>query len=153
MSLTSSRLGPSFKMSVLMLVVVFAGSAALLYGGAHLVGIETKAVADTGGGDVVPGGPVNVTVIGRNSLFDVRTINASAGAEVTVVFENQDAGVLHNIHFFGNRNRTTTLAKSDVKPGPATDRVSFTAPAAPGLYPYICDVHPDTMVGNLNVVR
>jgi len=147
----SSRLGPSFKPSILLFLVVFGISAAALYGGTLLVDVNKPVQADAGDGGV-PGGPVNVTVIGRNSLFQPRTINASAGAEVTVTFDNEDAGVLHNIHFYANRNRSTSIATTDVKPGPAQDVLVFTAPSSPGNYPFICDVHPDTMTGNL-VVR
>lgn len=146
-----SKLGPNFKLGTLLFVLVFGLSTAALYGGAQLVHVEEAASAD-GGDDFVPGGPVNVTIVGKNILFEPRSVTASAGAAVTVVFDNQDAGVLHNIHFFGNRNRSSSLAQSPVKAGPAQDTVTFTAPSAPGNYPFICDVHPDTMTGNL-VVR
>jgi plastocyanin len=92
-----------------------------------------------------------VTIVGKNLQFDPRAVNASPGAQVTVTFDNQDAGVLHNIQFFGNKNRSSTLAKSDVSAGPTQHTVNFTAPTAPGTYPFICDVHPDTMTGNLVV--
>ena len=144
-----SRLGPSFKVAMLLFILAFGVSAASLYAGALWVDDEETASAN--GGGEVPAGPVNVTIIGQNLAFNQRTINASAGAQVTVTFENQDAGVLHNIHFFANRNRSATLAASELRPGPATDTITFTAPAAPGTYPFICDAHPDTMTGNLSV--
>jgi plastocyanin len=134
---------------MLLFILAFGVSAASLYAGALWVDDEETASAD--GGGEVPAGPVSVTIIGQNLAFNQRTINASAGAQVTVTFDNQDAGVLHNIHFFANRNRTAPLASSELRPGPATDTISFTAPAAPGTYPFICDAHPDTMTGNLSV--
>ena len=147
-----SKLGVNFKLGTLLFLIVFAASAALLYGAAQLVDEEEVAAAGGGGGGGgTPGGPVTVTVIGKNLQFDPRTINASAGAQVTVTFDNQDAGVLHNMQFFANKNRTSSLAKSDVSAGPSQHTLNFTAPTAPGTYPYICDVHPDTMTGNLVV--
>jgi plastocyanin len=135
---------------MLIFVLVFAGSAALLYGGAQLVDEEEVAAADSGGGGT-PGGPVTVTVVGKNSTFAPRAINASSGAQVTVTFDNQDAGVPHNIHFFANRNRSSDLGKTEITAGPAQHTVNFTAPTAAGSYPFICDVHPDTMTGTLAV--
>ena len=146
-----SKLGPSFKMGALLFVLAFGISALGLYGGAQLVDVEEVASADGGGDGDVPGGPVTVTIKGQNLLFSPRGITASADAQVTVTFDNQDAGVLHNIQFFANRNRSATLAKSEVKQGPIQDTLTFTAPSAPGNYPFICDVHPDTMTGNLTV--
>ena len=145
-----SKLGPNFKIGMLLFILVFAGSAALLYGGAQLVD-EEKVAASDGGGGGVPGGPVNVTVVGKNTLFAPRSINASSGAQVTVTFDNQDAGVLHNIHFFANRGRTADLGKTEIAAGVASHTVSFSAPAAAGSYPFVCDVHPDTMTGTLVV--
>ncbi|MGE3983630.1 MAG: cupredoxin domain-containing protein [Dehalococcoidia bacterium] len=146
-----SKLGPNFKLGTLLFVLVFGLSTAALYGGTQLVYVEKAASADADGGEA-PSGPVTVTIVGKNILFETRSVTAAAGAEVTVTFDNEDAGVLHNIHFFANRNRSASLAQSPVKPGPAQDVVKFTAPSAPGNYPFICDVHPDTMTGNL-VVR
>lgn len=146
-----SKLGPNFKLGTLLFVLVFGLSAVALYGGAQLVDEENVAAADGGGGEV-PSGPVNVTIVGKNLLFDPRSVTAAAGASVTVVFDNEDTGVLHNIHFFANRNRSSSLAQSEVAAGPNQHTVNFTAPSAPGNYPFICDVHPDTMTGNL-VVR
>jgi plastocyanin len=145
-----SRLGPSFKVAMLLFILVFGISAGSLYAGALWVDDEESESAD-GGSSVAPGGPVSATIVGQNLAFNQRTINAGAGSPVTVTFDNQDAGVLHNIHFFANRNRSADLAKSDLKAGPASDTLTFTAPSAPGTYPFICDAHPDTMTGNLSV--
>jgi plastocyanin len=146
-----SKLGTNFKLGTLLFVLVFAGAGALLYGGTQLVK-EDKAIAAAGdGGGGAPGGPVNVTIVGKNLQFDMRTVNASPGAAVTVIFDNEDPGVLHNIQFFANRNRSSSLAQSEVAAGPNQHTINFTAPAAPGNYPFICDVHPDTMTGNLVV--
>ena len=134
----------------MLFLVAFGVSAAGLYAGAQLVDVADPVSVDGGDGGV-PGGPLNVTIVGRNLLFEPRTVTASAGAQATVIFDNQDAGVLHNIRFYANRNRTATLAATEVKPGPAQDTLNFTVPTTPGNYPFICDVHPDTMTGNLTV--
>jgi plastocyanin len=100
---------------------------------------------------VVPGGPVNVTVVAKNILFDPRSIRASAGAQVTVTLDNQDAGVPHDITFYGSRTATgAPIARTETFPGIAQRTVTFTAPAA-GNYAFRCTVHPDTMTGTLQV--
>jgi plastocyanin len=146
-----SKLGTNFKLGTLLFIIVFAGTGALLYGGTQLVKEDKVAAAGNGGGGGTPGGPVTVTIVGKNLQFDPRTVNASPGAQVTVTFDNQDAGVLHNIQFFANKNRSSSLAQSEVSAGPIQHTINFTAPTAPGNYPFICDVHPDTMTGNLVV--
>ena len=80
-----------------------------------------------------------------------RSITASPGAQVTVTLQNQDSGVAHNIAFYTNNKATDSIAKGNLISGPATEDVSFTAPASPGNYFFRCDAHPDTMTGTFAV--
>jgi plastocyanin len=143
--------GINMTLGSLVMLVVFGISAVLLYGGAKLVDTDTVAAVEDDGGDVTPGGPVNVRVVGQNLLFSPRTVNASVGVPVTVNFDNQDAGVLHNIAFYTNRQATTPIKVGEIFPGVAARETTFTAPTAPGAYFFRCDVHPDTMTGTFNV--
>ena len=137
-----------------MMVVVFAFSAAAIYGLAQLVHVEDPVSADVGvdgdnGGE--PGGPVMTRVVAKDLKFDRRSITASTGVSVTVTLDNQDAGVLHNIAFYTNNQATSAIAVGELFPGIATRDLQFTAPGAPGNYFYRCDVHPDTMTGTFAV--
>ena len=146
--------GINMTLGMLVMVVVFGVSAALLYGGARLVDTDETATADEGGdagGGGVPGGPVSVRLVAQNLQFNPRTINASPGATVTVTLDNQDAGVLHNVAFYTNRSATTPIKVGGILPGVGSEVVEFPAPSAAGTYFFRCDVHPDTMTGTFNV--
>ncbi|HLF77848.1 MAG TPA: hypothetical protein VJB57_10205 [Dehalococcoidia bacterium] len=146
------QLGPNFKLGTLLLLVVFFLSAGVLYAGAQLVKEDSTAVSADGEGEdgAVPSGPVSVRIVGKDLKFDKRSFSAGAGAQVTVTFDNQDSGVLHNIAFYTNRSASQKIAGTDVKPGPVIDELRFTAPQ-PGNAFYRCDVHPDTMTGTMTV--
>jgi hypothetical protein len=106
------------------------------------------------GGPVNGGGPVSVTIVARNILFDKRSLSANAGAEFSVTLDNQDAGVLHNIAFYTNRAASAPLIPGEtvgrIFPGVAQDTMTFTPPR-PGTFFFRCDVHPDTMTGSFVV--
>lgn len=133
----------------LMLIVVFGLSSLALYGGAKLVEVEKPASQATNGAPT--GGPVTATIVAKALKFEPRSLVASPGVRVTVNLDNQDAGVLHNISFFNNRNYTGPIVVGEIFAGPAIKTVSFTAPDSAGNYPFRCDVHPDTMTGVLSV--
>jgi plastocyanin len=89
---------------------------------------------------------VTLTVVARNVLFVTKSLSAAAGP-ITIVFDNQDASVAHNIHFFSN---AVSIGMTDLMTGPATETLSL-GTLAPGAYSYKCDVHPTTMTGVLTV--
>ncbi|HEU0072946.1 MAG TPA: cupredoxin domain-containing protein [Dehalococcoidia bacterium] len=143
--------GINVKLGVPLLFIVMLVSGLALYGGAQLVK-QDEASADApasdgpGGGPVGPG-PVSVTIVARNLAFDLSTLTANAGSEFNVTLDNQDAGVLHNVAFYTDRSLSQPVQIGELLTGPATEAISFTAPAAPGTYFFRCDVHPDTMSG------
>ena len=144
--------GPKAKFGALLLVVSFVFFSALLYGGAKLVEEGPAAAEESGDeGPTTPGGPVSVTVVAKALAFDKRTINASPGARVTVILDNQDAGVLHNIAFYTNRSASQVIFRGVTFPGIAQRTESFDSPNSPGSYFFRCDVHPDTMTGTFAV--
>jgi plastocyanin len=73
------------------------------------------------------------------------TITAQAGSQLTIVMDNQDAGVSHNLTVRG-----FGLANGETCAGPCTTTVTFTVPAA-GTYKFICTVHSFSMIGDLVV--
>jgi plastocyanin len=145
---------PSFnlKAGIPLFLGAFVLSAVLLYGGAQLVDSDDPAAAseeeEVGG---VPGGPATLRLVARNNQFDRRNLAASAGAQVTLTFVNEDAAGLHNFALYTNSRATEKIFGSDAKAGPLTEDVRFTAPSSPGTYFFRCDAHPDTMTGSFAV--
>jgi plastocyanin len=139
-------------MGVIVLLIAFGVSAVALYGASEFVDDDTPAAASGPGEEIPPGGPVNATVTARNSQFSPRAIRASTNSPVTVTYDNQDAGVLHDIQFFSSRTASgSPLAKTDPFQGVEQRQVNFTAPSSSGNYLFRCSVHPDTMSGTLQV--
>jgi plastocyanin len=60
---------------------------------------------------------------------------------------NQDAGVRHNIHFFGGG---ASIGMTAVAVGPVTETLAL-GTLRPGTYAFACDVHPQAMTGTLTV--
>ena len=99
------------------------------------------------------GGPaVTLAVTAKNILFNVSEITVPAGATVTIVFDNQDAGVPHNLAVYTDQQATTKIFSGQIITGPAQTTYTFTAPSTPGSYWFRCDVHPTVMYGTFNVV-
>jgi plastocyanin len=144
--------GINMTLGAVLFLVAFGISAPVLYGAAQLVKTEhvEGGGADAGGGGAT-GGPVTVSMIAQNNQFNIRTITASAGVEVTVNLDNRDPGIPHNVSFYTNRNATSTIFKGELLTGPGTLTERFSAPSSPGSYFFRCDVHPDTMTGTFAV--
>lgn len=87
-----------------------------------------------------------------DTKYDKNTLNASAGAQVTLTFTN-NSDLPHDWHVFsGNDASAPSLAQTQIKTGPNdTETVSFTAPTQAGKYYFQCDVHPAQMNGFLVV--
>ncbi|HZN14538.1 MAG TPA: cupredoxin domain-containing protein [Acidimicrobiales bacterium] len=101
----------------------------------------------TGGGAMTTSSEAmktHFTVVAKNIAFSPEKLTIPANVDVEVVFDNQDAAVPHNIHFF-----TPKEVKTDPKNGPEKDTVTLRVDKA-GTYDYTCDVHP-TMKGDLTV--
>jgi plastocyanin len=81
-----------------------------------------------------------VVVVAQNIAFQPGKVGVPANVPFTLVLDNRDAGVPHNVEVKGGSG--TTVVKSEVVPGPA--RVEIPVPALPpGQYPFNCDVHPN----------
>jgi plastocyanin len=70
------------------------------------------------------------------------------GSAITIAFDNQDAGVAHDLVVYAPGG--AVVAQSAVITGPSQTTVTFT-PGAAGNYPFKCSLHPQTMTGSLAV--
>lgn len=143
--------GINMTLGAVLFLVAFGISAPVLYGAAQLVKTEDSGGGAAAGGGGATGGPATVNIVAQNLVFNLRTITVSAGVEVTVVLDNRDAGVPHNISFYTNRSASSAIFKGALISGPTTSTEKFTSPSSPGSYFFRCDVHPDTMTGTLTV--
>ena len=118
-------------------------------GGRTAVASATPAAQATAAGTASAGGSITIKASGSTLKFDTNTLSAAAGA-VTIVFDNQDGGIPHNISVHeGSDAKGTTLGKTDLETGPVKQELKLNLKA--GSYYFQCDVHPTTMKGTLTV--
>ncbi|HXK33507.1 MAG TPA: cupredoxin domain-containing protein [Dehalococcoidia bacterium] len=110
-------------------------------------GTPTPAATEAPGTPSADGTVLNV--VGVSNTFDVEELTAPAGT-ITIQFDNEDAAVIHNIHFFaGDDASGEDIAATELAPGPVEQ--TLTMELEPGTYFYQCDAHPTTMKGILTV--
>jgi mono/diheme cytochrome c family protein/plastocyanin len=86
-----------------------------------------------------------VTISAQNIAFTTPTVTAPAGAAFTLSFDNQDAGIPHDVQIKDASG--TQVFKTDVFPGVA--KRDYPVPALKaGTYAFACTVHPN-MTGTL----
>ena len=93
----------------------------------------------------------NITVTAAGMAFDTNSITVSAGAHVTITFQNNDNGIPHNMAFYTSSAATTIIYQGARTTGVSTVTYTFDAPTTPGTYFFRCDVHPTTMTGSFIV--
>jgi plastocyanin len=100
-----------------------------------------------------PTGPqTEVTVVASGILFEQEEIHLLANSEITVTFDNQDAGVPHDLVFWVDEAAARSadedgrLAGTNIFSG--VDQQSFTwQSGGPTELYFNCTVHPASMVG------
>ena len=108
----------------------------------------TGAITVAGGGGP-SGSAAGVTVTAKGLQFDTKEIHLTAGQPSTITFDNQDAGVPHDIAIATDGGFTNTLFTGDIITGVTS--AEYHVPALdPGTYFFHCDVHP-TMQGTVVV--
>jgi cytochrome c oxidase subunit 2 len=96
--------------------------------------------------DTTPG-----RIVAKGTAFDKDCLAEPANQAFTLTFDNQDAGVPHNVVFFKGRDASAPVAFRGVLfPGPASQKYQVPA-LAPGRYFFHCDAHPTAMTGTLVV--
>lgn len=128
--------------------MVVAAAAAALLAGVGLVGCgDDDAPADperAAGCAAAEGG--EVTVVAEDLAWAPTCVEVPADAPVTVVVDNRDDGVDHNLQLTDAPGAPAT----ELEAGPVVQRLDVELPA--GAYRFVCDIHP-TMVGSVEATR
>jgi plastocyanin len=93
------------------------------------------------------GSSAAVSIKALNIAFDPTAVEAPAGQAFTLTFDNQDAGIPHNVDIMDATG--ASVFKGEIVTGVAQKDYAVPALAA-GDYKFICDVHPN-MTGTLTV--
>jgi plastocyanin len=96
-------------------------------------------------------GATQIDLVAENLLFDTSSLSATAAQPVSILFDNRDAGVLHNFALYADRGYTQAIFQGELTTGPVTTTYTFDAPSTAGGYFFRCDVHLDTMTGQFTV--
>jgi plastocyanin len=117
---------------------------AMLAGGIALIAVGAGAEKEGGGGPAV-----TISLIAKDIAFDKTKLSVPAGKPFAIAFDNQDAGIQHDVQIFDNEGFTgTPLLNGEIVTGPA--KVTYEAPALEtGTYFFHCSVHPAQMHGTI----
>ncbi|MFL5766246.1 MAG: cupredoxin domain-containing protein [Actinomycetota bacterium] len=103
-------------------------------------------------------GPKSLDVTAKGIAFLETCLAAAADKPFTITFDNQDAGVPHNVAI-KDAPPTDVTAKPLFEPkggatvtGPATEKYQVGALKA-GTYTFFCEVHPTSMFGTFVVAK
>lgn len=113
---------------------------------------ETETPADTNGGSTEL--TITAPVGASNSGFAETSLSVPADTPFTIMFNNEDDGIPHNVQIFEGEDATGTPVFApdgdELITGP--DSAVYDVPAlAAGTYTFNCLSHPTTMVGTLTV--
>jgi plastocyanin len=90
----------------------------------------------------------DVHITAQDVRFTTPDVTAPDGKAFTIAFQNQDAGIPHNVHITVGAG--ASIFKGALVTGPATTIYKVPVLTA-GIYRFICDVHPLSMVGTITV--
>jgi cytochrome c oxidase subunit 2 len=89
-----------------------------------------------------------INLAAHNIAFGTTSLTAPANTPFTIAFDNEDAGIPHNVQIKDASG--ASVFRGELVTGPT--KVDYQIPAlAPGTYTFICDVHPTTMTGTITV--
>jgi plastocyanin len=104
----------------------------------------SESAGASGGPELIITAPVGASVAG----YDPKELEAPADTPFTIVFDNKDTGIPHNFVLKGPDGTNIGIGDTAIFNGPG--RRTYDVPAlAAGAYPFMCEVHPNTMTGTL----
>ncbi len=96
-----------------------------------------------------PTGAQQLKLTAQNIAYTETTLEAAAGSPIALAFDNEDAGIPHNVVIHQGDVNGTAVFTGAIFPGVATQTYNVPALTA-GTYVYQCEVHPN-MQGTLTV--
>lgn len=107
------------------------------------------ATADDGSSDDGDDGASTITLVAKNTLWDKTKLEAKVG-EITFEVDNQDGGIVHNIHVYKGQDADgEDVGTTELEAGPIVQTLKLDL--EPGEYFFVCDAHPATMAGTIEV--
>ncbi|TMC60982.1 MAG: cytochrome c oxidase subunit II [Chloroflexi bacterium] len=105
-----------------------------------------QASPSPGGSAAPPSATLNLTA--QNIKFSAATLDAPADKPFAIAFDNQDAGITHDVAIQDSTGALIFNGQDVKGPGKSTDNVQ---PLKAGTYTFICTFHPVQMTGQLTV--
>ena len=112
-------------------------------------GSATASGAPTASGAAPAGSTADVTIVASGVQYTTTTASAPAAKAFTLAFDNQDAGIPHNVSIHTGEASGAQVFLGKIVTGPITEVYDVPALAA-GTYTYVCSVHAN-MTGTLTV--
>jgi cytochrome c oxidase subunit II len=107
-----------------------------------------KASPSPGAGGSAPPPAATINLAAQNIAFSTATLDAPADKPFAIAFDNQDAGITHDVAIQDSTGALIFNGQDVKGPGKSTDNVP---PLKAGTYKFICTFHPVQMTGELTV--
>ena len=112
-----------------------------------------KKIDEAAKGSAQPSGSVappeaTITLAAANLKFSTGTLDAPADKPFAIAFDNQDAGIIHDVAIQDSGGALVFNGQDVSGPAKTTDNVP---PLKAGTYTFICTFHPVQMTGQLTV--